>query len=323
MNLKRINELKKQKGLTNAQLAELTGLTVSTIDKITSGYNTNPKIETIIKIANVFNCSLSELLNDTICLDDNFQVNELEFLCPICGHYEINYLKTVTINFNNDHSTGRAWQFYCLSGHSFYLTLKEHEGICNFAFVDEKLNIIESINSKMIKKEEILLKDDHDLLHYYDLDPHGKEVVDCILDIEYKRCTAQSENPVDDTEIKTFIFDMLSIHKASAGAGYDLDDGDQWQSIEVVDTPEAHEADFAVEVEGDSMLPDFENGDIVYIVKTAEVPVGKIGLFQQDGKGYIKKAGKNHLISLNPEYDDIYGAVETKGLVIGKAELPE
>ena len=134
---------------------------------------------------------------------------------------------------------------------------------------------------------------------------------------------AQSENPVDDTEIKTFIFDMLSIHKASAGAGYDLDDGDQWQSIEVVDTPEAHEADFAVKVDGDSMLPDFEDGDIVYIVKTAEVPVGKIGLFQQDGKGYIKKAGKNHLISLNPEYDDIYGAVETKGLVIGKAELPE
>ena len=134
---------------------------------------------------------------------------------------------------------------------------------------------------------------------------------------------AQSENPVDDTEIKTFIFDMLSIHKASAGAGYDLTDGDQWQSIEVVDTPEAHEADFAVKVDGDSMLPDFEDGDIVYIVKTAEVPVGKIGLFQQDGKGYIKKAGKNHLISLNPEYDDIYGAVETKGLVIGKAELPE
>ena len=134
---------------------------------------------------------------------------------------------------------------------------------------------------------------------------------------------AQSEKPVDDTEIKTFIFNTLSIYKASAGAGYDLDDGDQWQSIEVIDTPEAHEADFAVEVEGDSMLPDFENGDIVYIVKTTEVPVGKIGLFQQDGKGYIKKAGKNHLISLNPEYDDIYGAVETKGLVIGKAELPE
>lgn len=134
---------------------------------------------------------------------------------------------------------------------------------------------------------------------------------------------AQSEEPVEAADTKTFIFDMLSIHKASAGAGYDLTDGDQWQSIEVVDTPEAHEADFAVKVDGDSMLPDFEDGDIVYIVKTAEVPVGKIGLFQQDGKGYIKKAGKNHLISLNPEYDDIYGAVETKGLVIGKAELPE
>jgi len=124
------------------------------------------------------------------------------------------------------------------------------------------------------------------------------------------------------SDIKKVIFDMLSVHKASAGCGYDLEDSDQWRSVEVVDTPELHEADFAVEVDGDSMLPDFENGDIVYVVKSDEVPVGKIGLFIQNGKGYIKKAGEDRLMSLNPEYDDIYpenGEIIPCGIIVGKA----
>lgn len=124
------------------------------------------------------------------------------------------------------------------------------------------------------------------------------------------------------SDIKKVIFDMLSVHKASAGCGYDLEDSDQWRSVEVVDTPELHEADFAVEVDGDSMLPDFEDGDIVYVVKSDEVPVGKIGLFIQNGKGYIKKAGEDRLMSLNPEYDDIYpenGEIIPCGIIIGKA----
>lgn len=124
------------------------------------------------------------------------------------------------------------------------------------------------------------------------------------------------------SDIKKVIFDMLSVHKASAGCGYDLEDSDQWRSVEVVDTPELHEADFAVEVDGDSMLPDFEDGDIVYVVKSDEVPVGKIGLFIQNGKGYIKKAGEDRLMSLNPKYDDIYpenGEIIPCGIIIGKA----
>ena len=62
MKIERINELKKQHGLTNAQLANLTGLTISTIDKLTSGYNSNPTLDTISKLADLFNCSVDYLL---------------------------------------------------------------------------------------------------------------------------------------------------------------------------------------------------------------------------------------------------------------------
>ena len=152
---------------------------------------------------------------------------------------------------------------------------------------------------------------------YRTLDEYGKKSVDSILNIEYERCENSLRKPV-------FTFRRLSENKVSAGTGFDLNDPDQWKSVDVVDTLEARKADFAVEVEGASMEPDYYAGDIVYITLTSEVPVGQVGLFIQNGKGYIKEAGEDRLISRNPEYDDIFpadGNIECKGIVIGIAEV--
>lgn len=55
-----INRIKKEKGLTNAQIAEMSGVTLSTLDKITSGKNTNPKLDTLQAICRVLGCSLDD-----------------------------------------------------------------------------------------------------------------------------------------------------------------------------------------------------------------------------------------------------------------------
>ena len=153
---------------------------------------------------------------------------------------------------------------------------------------------------------------------YNVIDDNGRKMVNTVLDLEYERCN-------NDATGDTFIFRRLSENRASAGCGYDLNDPDQWREIEVIDTPEARQADFAVEVEGASMEPDYHDGDIVYISLASEIPVGQVGLFIQNGKGYIKEAGDGCIISRNPDYDDIFpenGDIECKGLVIGTAELP-
>lgn len=117
------------------------------------------------------------------------------------------------------------------------------------------------------------------------------------------------------------------VNRASAGAGYDLDNSDNWESISVLDCPEAHEADFTVEVDGNSMAPAYEDGDVVYVVLDQNVPLGKVGLFRMGGKGYIKRRGKDRLISDNPGYDDVYPNswedIECIGRVIGIAETVE
>ena len=109
-------------------------------------------------------------------------------------------------------------------------------------------------------------------------------------------------------------------NKASAGFGYDLSSEDEWEEIEIADTPLARRADFAVEIDGDSMEPDYHDGDIVLIKRDPDVLIGEVGLFVHDGMGYIKERGKKKLISRNPEYPDIEGEARCIGLVIGIAE---
>lgn len=116
------------------------------------------------------------------------------------------------------------------------------------------------------------------------------------------------------------VFTRCHRMKASAGTGYDLDNEDEWRDVRIYDCAEAHDADFAVEVDGDSMEPDYHDGDIVFVKLSEDVPVGSVGLFVHDGKGYIKERGETCLISRNPEYENIHGECMTVGVVIGKAE---
>jgi len=109
-------------------------------------------------------------------------------------------------------------------------------------------------------------------------------------------------------------------NKAAAGFGYDLSVGDEWHDVEVTDTPEAREADFAVEIDGDSMEPDYHDGDLALIKLDPDVEVGKVGLFIVGSMGYIKERGKKCLISHNPDYPNIEGEARCIGLVIGTAE---
>ncbi len=54
---------REKKGLAQSRLAELTGLHITTIGKIEAKMSMNPEIDTLQKIANALDISLTELLN--------------------------------------------------------------------------------------------------------------------------------------------------------------------------------------------------------------------------------------------------------------------
>ena len=71
------------------------------------------------------------------------------------------------------------------------------------------------------------------------------------------------------------------------------------------------------------MEPEYCNGDIVYVQKTDHIETGEIGIFQKGSSIYIKKAGEDGLISLNPDYPPLTAdgdRITILGKVLGKAE---
>lgn len=147
-------------------------------------------------------------------------------------------------------------------------------------------------------------------------------VLDVMADIVHSYESAQRQSIVHTFPIQI----QISTHKVSAGTGYDLEDGDAWKTIDIADTETARNADFGLEVEGDSMEPKYHNGDIILISETPAVDIGDDCVYTVNGAGYVKQYGGDRLISLNKDYDDIYfhdydyDSIHCVGKVIGVAE---
>lgn len=136
---------------------------------------------------------------------------------------------------------------------------------------------------------------------YRILDLYGQELVDFILNKEYERCTA-APDPADTTPIRLINY---YYRLASAGTGQILFDMPPTKRIEIPDIPKYRKVDYAIGVNGDSMKPTYNDGDMLLVEMTEEIEVGEIGIFSVDGDCYVKELGKNELISLNPEYKNI------------------
>ncbi len=95
--------------------------------------------------------------------------------------------------------------------------------------------------------------------------------------------------------------------KASAGTGQYLD-SDSYDEIEVGDEVSSL-ADFGITLAGNSMEPQFVNGQTVWVHRQETLNRGEIGVFYYNGDAYCKKYaekdGKAVLISLNSGYDPI------------------
>lgn len=60
---KNVEQLRKQKGLSQEKLARLADVANNTIIKIESGENNNPTLETLRKVAEAFGVSVDKLIN--------------------------------------------------------------------------------------------------------------------------------------------------------------------------------------------------------------------------------------------------------------------
>ena len=106
----------------------------------------------------------------------------------------------------------------------------------------------------------------------------------------------------------------------SAGTGQFLD-GEDYEMVEVGrEVPEG--ANFGVRVAGDSMEPQFHDGQVIWVRQQRSLMTGEIGIFLYDGSAYLKQLVAHEeslaLHSLNPKYTDIVISPELPLRVLGK-----
>ena len=86
------------------------------------------------------------------------------------------------------------------------------------------------------------------------------------------------------------------------------------------------DADFALRVRGDSMSPNYNDDDIVFVKKCVLVESGQVGVFYLNGEGYMKQLQGNRLMSLNVEYGTVtvneHDSFYVAGRVVGKTKEP-
>lgn len=160
---------------------------------------------------------------------------------------------------------------------------------------------------------------EHDhIKKYRALDANAQGAVDSILEYEYKLMMRRREE--DEWNVIHVPF-QISDQPASAGLGIYLGP-ESFTTRYVRKDALPHGAAFGVPVRGDSMVPFYDDGDIV-IVSREPVEEEQVGVFTIDGEGFIKKLGmRGALLSLNPKYPPITFRPERNmvcnGRVIGK-----
>ena len=165
------------------------------------------------------------------------------------------------------------------------------------------------------------------LAHYRSLDETGRKAAEAFLRHEAKRCEAlreavgraagRREQPQRRAPVFTRLYYDFPV---SAGTGEYLDDSTA--VIVELECEPPRGTDYILRVAGDSMEPEYHDGDCIYVRRTDTLSYGEIGIFVSCGNVYMKEYTRSGLRSLNPKYALIPGSGDIRclGKVLGRVE---
>ena len=121
----------------------------------------------------------------------------------------------------------------------------------------------------------------------------------------------EEETKINEVSEVISLYQVEVVSETAAACGFNYgfgyDDTDR-ETIEVDEQPPRH--DIATRVSGDSMQPDYQDGDILYLVdKGLTTYNGDLAVIAYGDRSYFKKIytenGRLRLVSLNDKYEDI------------------
>ena len=148
--------------------------------------------------------------------------------------------------------------------------------------------------------------------------------------IFYKVCRILGITNMYEKQVAKIIpFRSIDIFEnaVSAGSGNFLVDGPK-ETVRIDESILPEDTTFGVRISGDSMEPEFHDGQIAWVLQQESVANGEIGIFALNGEAYIKKLQNDKdgifLISLNEKYAPIKvgenDRLDIFGKVLGKSD---
>ena len=185
---------------------------------------------------------------------------------------------------------------------------------------DDLINMLDDEQEIQINATPAVLSKSPIQSIYDELEPPGQRKVityaEKLRDEQEKRRKAKI-NEVSEKVVQLYGYDYYD-HAASAGTGQYLND----VRVERIELPVDVDADFVIPIKGDSMEPDYQDGDLVFIQTSVDLNDGVIGVFNYNGEAYIKQLvideDQAYLHSLNPEYKDMPITPDTDFRIIGE-----
>lgn len=182
------------------------------------------------------------------------------------------------------------------------------------------------------QRKESISKEDYERIRKYklisDYSLDGAVVVDTVLDREYSIAEKFREQKEQLEKVQRMDMEVAEEivplrlwayygKIACAGTGFYFDD----IPTDTIEAPDAN-ADFIIGVNGDSMEPDYSDGEKLYIKKVERINPGEIGTFTINNECFLKEYGEGGLVSRNKKYKDIDGNEDVRliGKVVGKVE---
>ena len=289
----RMRLLRERENLTQKEVAEKLGISPSAYNMYEKGKR-EPNIDTLQKIADFYEVSLDDLIG--------IIQYPISYTGLIGGPY-----KTIA-EFRNAQKTVDR-----ILDEDF---LKE-SGQQNIPYTtDYRLLMRQKFSRTLVNNEqEIYL-----IIKFRELNDKGQKKATHYIE-DLSKIPEYQKEPTSAPESKIIVLPYFRAG-VSAGSGIFILGNEAEDEIELPDLPEYEAADFAIDVNGDSMEPDFLDSDIALVQQDAELFPGDIGVFVVNSNAFIKELGENELISRNKDYKNIPihegDNVVCMGKVIGK-----
>ncbi|WP_230373399.1 XRE family transcriptional regulator [Streptococcus equi] len=128
--------------------------------------------------------------------------------------------------------------------------------------------------------------------------------------LDFAKEQLEEQNKVVSTHEELFSVQGVTYAAAASGFGRGFE-ADEYDTYTVYTDEEPPHYDYAIGVRGDSMLPKYEQGDMLYIVdRGMSAYAGQLCIVVHNGQTYFKKVYTEEdglrLVSLNKKYNDIF-----------------